>query len=80
MNGKQVLIRRMALFPVIIVVTVVLYGCSRRHRDTYEIRPGLFVETFSAGLAENLTAQYLTDSANFRIYIGTFDDETEWFY
>src|ERR1700733_1427192 len=80
MNGKQASIRRMALFPVITVVMIVLYGCNRKHRDTYEIRHGLFIETFSAGLIGNLSAQYLTDSVNFRIYVGTYDDETESLY
>ncbi|GAB3873991.1 hypothetical protein GCM10028824_26530 [Hymenobacter segetis] len=37
----------------------------------------LFIEQYSAGLANNLTAEYLTDSTHFRKYLGTLDDESE---
>jgi len=79
MNANSIPIKSSALF-LVPVMTIFLYGCNRRHLDTNEIRDKLYIETFSAGLIGNLTAQYLTDSVNFRIYIGTFDDETEWFY
>jgi len=79
-DAKTIPAKSIALFMVIPFVTAFLNGCNRRNLDTDEIRNKLYIETFSAGLAGNLTAQYLTDSVNFRIYIGTFDDETEWFY
>jgi hypothetical protein len=80
MKRKQISIDRWTQLLLIAISTISLYGCNRRHVDTYEIQNRLYIETFSAGLAGNLTAEYLTDSVKFRIYIGTFDDETEWFY
>ncbi len=80
MNAKSIPIKNVTLFLIAPVLTIFLCGCNRRHLDANEIRGKLYIETFSAGLAGNLSAQYLTDSVNFRIYIGTFDDETEWFY
>jgi len=35
---------------------------------------------YNVGVLNNLTANYLTDSLNFRIYTGTFDDENGYIY
>lgn len=39
------------------------------------MKNGLFIETYNVGILGNLTSEYITDSSNFRIYSGTFDDE-----
>ena len=58
------------------------FNCGRRskYKHTTQLQKGFFVEIFSAGIIGNLKADYLTDSINFRIYIGTFDDESERLY
>ena len=58
------------------------FNCCRRskYRNTDKLQNGIFIEKFSTGIIGNLTAEYLTDSTNFRIYVGVFDDESEHFY
>jgi hypothetical protein len=40
----------------------------------------LYVEVYNVGIMNNLNSDYLTDSVNFRIYTGTFDDENGYIY
>jgi hypothetical protein len=64
---------------------MILSGCYRNiknYRGTDELNSTeikcnckLYVEIYSTGILNNLTANYLTDSLNFKIYAGTFDDE-----
>jgi hypothetical protein len=59
---------------VILLFVLPFLGCSRRHRVTLDVGDHLYVEYFninSAGVDE----VYLTDSVNFRIYIGRYDTE-----
>jgi hypothetical protein len=58
-------------------------GCTYRKgefRHAFPLQKKLYVENYSAGLIGNMTSQYLTDSVNFRVYLGTFDDEVAWIY
>jgi len=64
------------------LLSCITIGCinSGKHQFTSQWEKHLYIERYSAGLIGNLTAEYLTDSTNFRIYVGTFDEETSWFY
>ena len=68
---------RIAAFILVILLT----GClkSKRHyydtlklNDYYNCKSKLYVETYRVG---GLKSDYLTDSVNFRKYIGSYDDE-----
>ena len=39
--------------------------------------PSLTIQWYRVGLLNNLTSSYLTDSATFRLYLGTYDEESE---
>ena len=56
----------------------------RQHRFTHsfplETDLSLPVELYRAGLIGNLTTMYVTDSAAFRLYAGTYDDESEFIH
>jgi hypothetical protein len=39
--------------------------------------PSLALQCYHVGLMNNLTSMYLTDSTRFRLYLGTFDEESE---
>ncbi len=39
--------------------------------------PALTVQWFNVGGGQSLTSSYLTDSATFRLYVGTFDEVSE---
>lgn len=39
--------------------------------------PGLTIQWYHVGILNNLTSTYLTDSTMFRLYLGTFDEESE---
>ena len=57
---------------------------KKEHKRTTIIAPRLFVETYTifgggAGGGDRVS-QYLTDSLNFRIYIGTFIQEDNYNY
>jgi hypothetical protein len=68
-----------------IIILCVLVGCTnnrnrKNYLSTFKRTNNLYIENYRAGLIGNLTSEYLTDSTNFRIYIGTFDDEDGYFY
>lgn len=56
------------------------YGGKGKHVYTTKVCSGLYVEgysTFNGGaLGSDETADYLTDSINFRVYIGSFDNSS----
>ena len=64
----------------ILCVACALTGCRHEYKFTARLRNGLYVETYSTGIMGVLTEDRLTDSVDFRIYIGTFDDENGGFY
>ena len=61
------------------IIISLCFNCGRtsKYKRTNRLKDDLFIEIFSAGPIGNLTTDYLTDSINFRVYIGTFDDESE---
>ena len=50
------------------------------HSFTLKTDPSLHIELYRAGLIGNLTTMYVTDSATFRLYAGTYDDESEFIH
>lgn len=61
-----------------------LFGCMNTNKknliSTFKKGNNLYIEDYRTGLIGNLTAQYLTDSVNFRVYLGTYDDENGYIY
>jgi hypothetical protein len=64
---------------ILIIVVSILLGLLKRHKFTHKYCNGLYVEAYEVNL-EGMNAEYLTDSVNFRIYIGNYDSENENFY
>jgi len=72
----------MRKFILFFVVPAMLTACvkptsRRNYKYTLSRENKLYIEVFKAGILGRSTAQYLTDSVNFRIHIGTFDDDKE---
>ncbi len=62
-----------------IIASILFVGCVNRHKSTVKLCDGkLYVEIFNINLA-GVDEEYLTDSIKYRIYIGKFDNEHEWF-
>jgi hypothetical protein len=69
---------------IVFLIVFLSYGCksdrskSEHDHTTALCNDRLFVETYnifnSGAFGGNRVSQYLTDSTNFRIYIGTFDN------
>ena len=74
----------MKKFSLFFIILGALFGCTNRSKknliSTFKKGDNLYIEDYRAGLIGNLTAQYLTDSVNFRVYLGTFDDENGYIY
>ena len=51
---------------------------KRVYRYTLDREQNLVVEVYRAGSTGNLTSEYLTDSANFRVYLGTFNNTNDY--
>ncbi len=68
----------MKKFPILIVViffSFFLAGCYKEYSRTIIVCDGkLFVERYRHNFID-VAYYYLTDSSNFRIYIGEFDNE-----
>lgn len=60
------------LFFLLFVLSVL--GCVRRHTATADLGDHLYVEYFNINPA-GVEEVYLTDSVNFRVYIGKYDTE-----
>ena len=59
-----------------ILLCMLIVGCLETYDRTIKIcDEKLYVEKFTTGVG--LDAEYLTDSVNFRLYIGKRDDEHE---
>lgn len=58
------------------------YWRQHRFKQSFALKtaPSLHVELYRAGLIGNMTAMYVTDSAAFRLYAGTYDDESEFIH
>lgn len=74
----------MKKYSLFFIILVALFGCNNRSKknliSTFKKGDSLYIEDYRAGLIGNLTAQYLTDSVHFRVYLGTFDDENGYIY
>jgi len=76
-------------FSVLIILSILSVSCQdyysrKSHKRTTELQKELFVETFtifgSGAYGTDVVTQYLTDSIEFRKYIGTFDEGNEFYY
>ena|SRR5579863_124498 len=60
-----------------LLLSLIIVGCFRRYKFTGKIcGDKLYVEFYEVNPA-GVDAEYITDSINFRHYIGTFDEEHE---
>jgi len=87
-TGKKIAMK----FNIILIFSIVfVLGCGydkrskKYHRFTNPICNGsLYIEGYtvfgSGALGGNMMSDYLTDSANFRIYVGTYDDSPEKYF
>ena len=58
-------------------ICILLFGCIKKYKFTSKVcNKNLFVEVYTVNPA-GVNADYLTDSVNFRKYIGDWDDEHE---
>ena len=67
--------RYLLLASIMLLISYIKICNKDNYRYTFSTDHNLYVEVYSAGLIGNLKAEYLTDSTNFRVYLGTFDDE-----
>jgi len=67
--------RYIILASIGLLISYIKIRDKANYRYTFNRDQNLYVEVYSAGLIGNLKAEYLTDSTNFRVYLGTFDDE-----
>lgn len=58
-------------------ILLLLSGCVKRYKRTTKLcNDRLYVEVYNVNPA-GVDADYLTDSVNFRMYVGKFDNEHE---
>jgi len=66
-------------FPVIFL-WILLAGCVKQYKRTIRVCDNkLYLEIFNVNPA-GIDSHYLTDSLNFRLYVGKFDNEHENFH
>jgi len=70
---------------IIIVAILAIVGyinADKKSDFKYSVKreQNLHIEVYKAGVLGNLTSEYLTDSTNFRVYVGTFDDERGYYH
>ena len=59
------------------IICLLLTGCARRFKFTVKVcNDSLYSEVYNINPA-GVDADYLTDSVNFRMYVGTTDNEHE---
>jgi hypothetical protein len=63
-------------FIFILLFALPVLGCSRRHLFTADLGDHLYVEYFNVNPA-GVNEAYVTDSVNFRVFIGQYDAEHE---
>jgi glycine/serine hydroxymethyltransferase len=64
----------------LILIGFSFIGCVKKYKRNAKVCDGkLFVEIFNVNPA-GVDSHYLTDSLNFRVYIGKFDNEHENFH
>src|SRR5215212_2134606 len=58
-------------------LSLFLAGCANKHKRTVKVCEGaLYVEIFNT-VSPGVNAHYLTDSVNFRLFAGKYDNEHE---
>src|ERR1022692_2187601 len=69
----------MRIFLLGLLTMSTLFSCNNdkeRHTFSFKTDCNLYVEVYAVGLLRNMSSHYVTDSTSFRLYIGTFDDES----
>jgi hypothetical protein len=69
-----------AITAIALVIGFIKIKSRGDYRYTINRQHNLYVEVYNSGIIGNLTSEYLTDSVNFRVYLGTFDDENGYIY
>jgi cupin superfamily acireductone dioxygenase involved in methionine salvage len=67
---------------ILIILTVIGFIHTTENNEqlsTFKLADNLYIETHQAGIAGHLRTEFLTDSAHFKIHIGTFNDENGYF-
>jgi len=70
-------------FIIVAILAIVGYiNADKKSNFKYNFKreQNLHIEVFKGGVLGNLTSEYLTDSTNFRVYVGTFDDERGYYH
>ena len=58
------------------LLPILLIGCFKKYDYTLKVCDNLYVEEFIVNPA-GVAADYLTDSTNFRLYVGNWDTDHE---
>jgi hypothetical protein len=73
---------RISNYLVLALIAIVISGIKLMGKEDYRYaldrEHNLYVEVINSGLAGNQRTEYLTDSANFRIYAGTTDNKSSY--
>jgi len=65
---------------ILTIIGTINSGSKGNYKYTFNEDHNLYVEVHRLGIIGNMTSEYLTDSTNFKIYLGTFDDENGYIY
>lgn len=72
------------ILVVLFIFILCLWRCITKKHNNYlhtdKFNDKYYIEEYSYGIMNNLSAEYFTDSTNFRIYSGHYDDENEFIY
>ncbi len=88
MHKKKKMLNNIKIYSSLLVILCTLFCCKNKnnkgeYRHTTEIGKGLYLEvyrTFGSGaFGGDMISQYLTDTLNFRVCIGEFDNSIEHF-
>ena len=60
---------------ILTIVGLINSGSKGDYKYTLKQDRNLYVEVYRSGSTGNMTSEYLTDSTNFKIYLGTFNGE-----
>jgi len=60
---------------ILVIITCIKLRSTGNYKYALNEDGRLFVEVYRSGLTGNLRSEYLTDSAKFRIYLGTYNDK-----
>mgnify|MGYP003583299431 CR=1 FL=1 len=63
-------------FSIILILSLSFTSCVKKYKQTVNICNNLYVEVFNIN-PSGVDVDYLTDSINFRIFVGKWDNEHE---